>query len=114
MFQLVWRVEMPADNGKHDAKIPHAGRDPEAPQYQRVPCASCRLGGLQFRGCFLSRLQEDVRDCASHLATLEQIGCAKSLMAARPPEFGEQTDEVLAEFGFGAAEIAELRQGKVV
>jgi crotonobetainyl-CoA:carnitine CoA-transferase CaiB-like acyl-CoA transferase len=23
-------------------------------------------------------------------------------MAARPPEFGEQTDEVLAEFGFDA------------
>jgi len=26
-------------------------------------------------------------------------------MAARPPEFGEQTDEVLAEFGFTADEI---------
>ena len=37
-----------------------------------------------------------------------------SKMAARPPEFGEQTDELLAEFGFSAAEIAELRQGKVV
>jgi len=37
-----------------------------------------------------------------------------SRMAARPPEFGEQTDEVLAEFGFAAAEIAALRQGKVV
>jgi formyl-CoA transferase len=35
-------------------------------------------------------------------------------MAARPPEFGEQTDEVLAEFGFGADEIAELRKTKVV
>jgi formyl-CoA transferase len=37
-----------------------------------------------------------------------------SKMAARPPEFGEQTDEVLAEFGFGKDEIAELRQRKVV
>ena len=37
-----------------------------------------------------------------------------SRMAARPPEFGEQTDEVLTEFGFSAQEIAELRQGKVV
>src|SRR6266513_98468 len=37
-----------------------------------------------------------------------------SKMAARPPEVGEQTDEVLAEFGFSAGEIAELRQGKVV
>ena len=37
-----------------------------------------------------------------------------SKMAARPPEFGEQTDEVLAEFGFTANEIAGLRQAKVV
>ena len=28
-----------------------------------------------------------------------------SKMVARPPEFGEQTDEVLAEFGFTADEI---------
>jgi crotonobetainyl-CoA:carnitine CoA-transferase CaiB-like acyl-CoA transferase len=37
-----------------------------------------------------------------------------SRMAARPPEVGEQTDEVLTEFGFAADEIAALRQGKVV
>jgi formyl-CoA transferase len=37
-----------------------------------------------------------------------------SRMAARPPEFGEQTDEVLGEFGFSADEIAALRQAKVV
>src|ERR1700710_532629 len=37
-----------------------------------------------------------------------------SSMAARPPEMGEQTDEVLSEFGFGADEIASLRQSKVV
>ncbi len=37
-----------------------------------------------------------------------------SKMVARPPEFGEQTREVLAEFGFGANEIEELRQAKVV
>lgn len=37
-----------------------------------------------------------------------------SRMAARPPEFGEHTDEVLAEFGFGADEIAALRRSKVV
>jgi crotonobetainyl-CoA:carnitine CoA-transferase CaiB-like acyl-CoA transferase len=35
-------------------------------------------------------------------------------MVARPPEFGEQTEEVLAEFGFSAGEIASLRQAKVV
>jgi crotonobetainyl-CoA:carnitine CoA-transferase CaiB-like acyl-CoA transferase len=37
-----------------------------------------------------------------------------SKMAARPPEFGEQTEEVLAEFGFPAEEIADLKQRKVV
>ena len=40
---------------------------------QRVPCASCRLGRLQFRGRFFPRLQEGVRNCASHLA-FEQTG----------------------------------------
>ena len=37
-----------------------------------------------------------------------------SKMAARPPEFGEQTEEVLAEFGFTADEIGTLRRDKVV
>lgn len=37
-----------------------------------------------------------------------------SRIAARPPEVGEQTEELLAEFGFGAEEIAALRQQKVV
>ena len=37
-----------------------------------------------------------------------------SKMVARPPEFGEQTDEVLAEFGFTRDEIGDLRQAKVV
>jgi crotonobetainyl-CoA:carnitine CoA-transferase CaiB-like acyl-CoA transferase len=37
-----------------------------------------------------------------------------SQMAARPPEFGEQTDEVLAEFGFSAHEIGKLKLSKVV
>ena len=37
-----------------------------------------------------------------------------SKMAARPPEFGEHTEEVLAEFGFAADEIKELRERKVV
>ena len=37
-----------------------------------------------------------------------------SRMAARPPEFGEQTEEVLAEFGFTPDEIGALRRDKVV
>jgi crotonobetainyl-CoA:carnitine CoA-transferase CaiB-like acyl-CoA transferase len=35
-------------------------------------------------------------------------------MAVRPPEFGEQTDEVLAEFGFTKDEVSSLRQNKIV
>ena len=37
-----------------------------------------------------------------------------SKMVVRPPEFGEQTDEVLKEFGFSSDEIAKLRDAKVV
>ena len=37
-----------------------------------------------------------------------------SKMAVPPPELGQHTDEVLAEFGFGASEIAALRKAKVV
>jgi formyl-CoA transferase len=37
-----------------------------------------------------------------------------SRMAARPPLAGEQTDEVLAEFGFAAPEIAALREARIV
>jgi crotonobetainyl-CoA:carnitine CoA-transferase CaiB-like acyl-CoA transferase len=37
-----------------------------------------------------------------------------SRMVARPPEFGEQTDEVLTEFGFGTEEIKRLKEAKVV
>lgn len=37
-----------------------------------------------------------------------------SHMAARPPESGEHTRDVLSEFGFSPEEIAELRDGKIV
>ena len=37
-----------------------------------------------------------------------------SAVTRRPPEAGEQTEEILAEFGFGAGEIAGLRERGVV
>jgi crotonobetainyl-CoA:carnitine CoA-transferase CaiB-like acyl-CoA transferase len=43
-----------------------------------------------------------------------QVFQLPSKMAARPPEFGEQTEEVLAGFGFGRDEIADLRQREIV
>src|SRR5260370_5219442 len=52
--------------------------------------------------------------------TIRWVGQAAALwrmpskMVAPPPEFGEQTEEVLKEFGFGADEIAKLRDAKVV
>jgi crotonobetainyl-CoA:carnitine CoA-transferase CaiB-like acyl-CoA transferase len=43
---------------------------------------------------------------------MRMLSRTPSRMAARPP--GEQTEEVLAEFGFGADEIVALKQAKVV
>jgi crotonobetainyl-CoA:carnitine CoA-transferase CaiB-like acyl-CoA transferase len=37
-----------------------------------------------------------------------------SKLVARPPEFGEHTEEILAEFGFAPDEIKDLRTSKVV
>jgi crotonobetainyl-CoA:carnitine CoA-transferase CaiB-like acyl-CoA transferase len=37
-----------------------------------------------------------------------------SKMVAPPPEFGEQTEDVLAEFGFSTEEIGAVRRDKVV
>jgi formyl-CoA transferase len=37
-----------------------------------------------------------------------------SKMQAAPPECGEHTDEILAEYGFTASEIDELRRKQVV
>lgn len=37
-----------------------------------------------------------------------------SHLVTRPPEFGEHTDQILAEFGFTTDEVAELRRGKVI
>jgi formyl-CoA transferase len=42
------------------------------------------------------------------------LGRTPSRLVAPPPERGEHTDAVLAEFGFTAAEIAELRRAMVI
>jgi crotonobetainyl-CoA:carnitine CoA-transferase CaiB-like acyl-CoA transferase len=38
----------------------------------------------------------------------------KPVTRRRPPQLGEHTDEVLAELGYGAAEIADLRARNVI
>jgi crotonobetainyl-CoA:carnitine CoA-transferase CaiB-like acyl-CoA transferase len=72
----------------HDAQVRHLGIA------QDVPNAEARHIRLVGQPVTLSR--------------------TPSKMAARPPEFGEQTEEVLAEFGFTSDEIGALRQGKVI
>jgi crotonobetainyl-CoA:carnitine CoA-transferase CaiB-like acyl-CoA transferase len=53
----------------------------------------------------------------SHIRLVGQpftLSRTPSKMAARPPEFGEQTEEVLGEFGFTTDEIGKLKGAKVV
>jgi crotonobetainyl-CoA:carnitine CoA-transferase CaiB-like acyl-CoA transferase len=84
-----------------------------------VPCAPIysidqTIGDEQVR--HLGIAQDVPNDENRHIRLVGQPVTLRtpSKMAARPPEFGEQTEEVLAEFGFSAGEIAELRQAKVV
>jgi crotonobetainyl-CoA:carnitine CoA-transferase CaiB-like acyl-CoA transferase len=78
----------PIDQMFEDDQVKHLGIAQDVPNAQNRPI---RLVGQPFT---LSR--------------------TPSRMAAPPPEVGEQTDEILAEFGYGADEIAALRQDKVV
>src|ERR1700753_3091999 len=63
-------------------------------------------------------MAEDVPNAENrHIRLVSQpfkLSRTPSKIAAPPPEFGEQTEEILAEFGFSANEIAELRRAKVV
>lgn len=63
-------------------------------------------------------MAEDVPNAENrHIRLVSQpfkLSRTPSKLAAPPPEFGEQTDEVLVEFGFSTSEIAELKQAKVV
>ena len=43
-----------------------------------------------------------------------ELSRTPSALVAPPPERGQHTEEVLREFGFSDAEIAALRQAKVI
>jgi len=77
------------------------------PEYAIAPARSKHLG-----------IAQDVPNAENrHIRLVGQpvtLSRTPSKMAAPPPEFGEQTDEILGEFGFSTAEIAKLRQSKIV
>jgi crotonobetainyl-CoA:carnitine CoA-transferase CaiB-like acyl-CoA transferase len=85
-----------------------------------VPCGSIYSIDQMFEDAQVRHLgiaQDVPHEGDRHIRLVGQpvtLSRTPSKMAARPPEFGEQTDEVLGEFGFGASEIAELKQAKVV
>jgi formyl-CoA transferase len=85
-----------------------------------VPCGPIYSIDQVFADAQVEHLgiaQDVPNDEGRHIRLVGQpftLSRTPSKMAARPPEFGEQTDEVLAEFGFTKEEIASLRQKKVV
>jgi crotonobetainyl-CoA:carnitine CoA-transferase CaiB-like acyl-CoA transferase len=61
--------------------------------------------------------QESARSDGSRLGLVGQpftLSRTPSKIAARPPDIGEHTDEVLTEFGFSADEIKALHEAKAV
>jgi formyl-CoA transferase len=85
-----------------------------------VPCGPIYSIDQMFEDAQVKHLgiaQDVPNDENRHIRLVAQpvtLSRTPSKLVARPPEFGEQTDEVLTEFGFSAAEIADLRSGKVV
>ena len=85
-----------------------------------VPCGPIYSIDQMFSDAQVEHLgiaQDVPNDEGRHIRLVGQpftLSRTPNRMAARPPEFGEQTEEVLVEFGFTKEEIASLRQNKVV
>jgi crotonobetainyl-CoA:carnitine CoA-transferase CaiB-like acyl-CoA transferase len=85
-----------------------------------VPCGPIYSIDQVFADAQVEHLaiaQDVPNDEGRHIRLVGQpftLSRTPSRMAARPPEFGEQTDEVLTEFGFTEDEIGKLRRAKVV
>src|SRR5690242_18739007 len=65
----------------------------------------------------LGMAKESARSDGSKLGLVGQpfsLSRTPSTIAARPPDIGEHTDEILKEFGFSESEIAELKKAKAV
>ncbi|MFK4565113.1 crotonobetainyl-CoA:carnitine CoA-transferase CaiB-like acyl-CoA transferase [Bradyrhizobium ottawaense] len=84
-----------------------------------VPCGPIYAIDQMFEDAQFRHLgiaQDVPNDEGRHIRLVGQpvtLSRMPSKMVERPPEFGEQTDEVLKEFGFDADEIAKPRDVKV-
>jgi crotonobetainyl-CoA:carnitine CoA-transferase CaiB-like acyl-CoA transferase len=85
-----------------------------------VPCGPIYSIDQMFADAQVEHLEmaQDVPNAEGrHIRLVGQpftLSRTPSKMVARPPEFGEQTEEVLAEFGFASDEISSLRRNKIV
>ncbi|WP_027575736.1 CaiB/BaiF CoA-transferase family protein [Bradyrhizobium sp. WSM1743] len=85
-----------------------------------VPCGPIYAIDQMFEDAQVKHLgiaQDVPNDEGRHICLIGQpvtLSRTPSRMVARPPEFGEQTEEVLMEFGLAADEIARLREARVI
>ncbi len=85
-----------------------------------VPCGPIYSVDQMFADPQVKHLdiaKESARSDGSRLGLVGQpftLSRTPSKIAARPPDIGEHTDEILKEFGFSENEIAELHKAKAV
>ena len=85
-----------------------------------VPCGPIYSIDQVFADAQVEHLgiaQDVPNDEGRHIRLVGQpftLSRTPSKMAARPPEFGEQTEDVLAEFGFTDTEITALKRARAV
>jgi formyl-CoA transferase len=85
-----------------------------------VPCGPIYSVDQMFADPQVKHLgmsKESARSDGSRLGLVGQpfsLSRTPSTIAARPPDIGEHTDEILKEFGFSADEIADLKKAKAV
>jgi formyl-CoA transferase len=104
----------------------HLAAATSAEWVERMSAAEVPCGPIYAMDEVFADRQVEHLDVVGHVETQDQRGTlhllnqpvtlsrTPSRLVGAPPERGEHTGEVLAEFGFSQAEIAELRDTKVV